>query len=682
MAYEGFPLRTPTAIRLLNLRADTNHNLNKKDFTLHVVDLSDNPPEYVALSYACGEPRDEVEIRLTPGARCLGDEDSTTVHVNGTAIGVAPNLSHALTRLIQIPSVDLIWIDAICINARDLAERSSQVQLMRHIYGNATQVLVWLGDDFRGEAAQTFKLLSQLALPDEDRSQEEVAEGSAVIGSAAMGWYPLDRWMALLLLLRRCWFTRQWCVQEVLLARSDSATLVLCGRETISWTDVISVCVPLLRHDIEPALNALLNNQIKKSGIEGSDSVETRPTQHLLSFLNVVLLLDQGMHLSESKSISFTGVPVNELSSYSLLCVLCYFTKEKLTSDPRDAIYALLGLLQKICLVHGVRWEQIVPDYSRSPEETMQDVSARIIMESKWLGLLSIASGLFAPQGTSLPSWSIAWLQRRSNPLTILDSFSFDASDTRSRGSFPKKIVRSSLNLSGLRVGTLHTSVSPFDGVSILKICSEMVGYPSTGESKAKVLRTTLVADSIRFGTQEAVEDVEDFRLFLTTYFISQFVTEARDAIHEFGVIETLIQCSRLFDELKSCEPGHGYPSTPELQKLYEQKVALGSTGYNHPAPTDCHYSDWWKNAIFRVLPGRHLFLTEDKHLLGLCPKESQPGDEVYILQGGLTPFILRPVTQAACKKTFQLVGEAYVHGYMYGKAMSRESEFEEVTLV
>jgi hypothetical protein len=34
------------------------------------------------------------------------------------------------------------WIDAICINQRDLAERAVQVQIMRHIYKSAGNVVV------------------------------------------------------------------------------------------------------------------------------------------------------------------------------------------------------------------------------------------------------------------------------------------------------------------------------------------------------------------------------------------------------------------------------------------------------------------------------------------------------------------------------------------------------------
>jgi hypothetical protein len=38
-----------------------------------------------------------------------------------------------------------IWIDSICINQNDLAERASQVQLMGRIYRNAHSLFAWLG---------------------------------------------------------------------------------------------------------------------------------------------------------------------------------------------------------------------------------------------------------------------------------------------------------------------------------------------------------------------------------------------------------------------------------------------------------------------------------------------------------------------------------------------------------
>src|SRR5690349_15461535 len=58
---------------------------------------------------------------------------------------VTRNLVEALRmfRRQQIPRA--LWADAICINQKDLEERSSQVQLMTRIYSEASAVLIWLG---------------------------------------------------------------------------------------------------------------------------------------------------------------------------------------------------------------------------------------------------------------------------------------------------------------------------------------------------------------------------------------------------------------------------------------------------------------------------------------------------------------------------------------------------------
>ena len=41
-------------------------------------------------------------------------------------------------------SLTLLWVDALCINQEDNAERARQVKLMGEIYSTAQKVLVWL----------------------------------------------------------------------------------------------------------------------------------------------------------------------------------------------------------------------------------------------------------------------------------------------------------------------------------------------------------------------------------------------------------------------------------------------------------------------------------------------------------------------------------------------------------
>lgn len=57
-------------------------------------------------------------------------------HINcdGIALPVSQNLYDALWQLTKIDDVTYVWIDAICINQADRAERSQQVARMNKIF--------------------------------------------------------------------------------------------------------------------------------------------------------------------------------------------------------------------------------------------------------------------------------------------------------------------------------------------------------------------------------------------------------------------------------------------------------------------------------------------------------------------------------------------------------------------
>ncbi|KAJ5740799.1 heterokaryon incompatibility protein-domain-containing protein [Penicillium malachiteum] len=71
---------------------------------------------------------------------------SETVRLNGIPFSVTKNLHTALSYLRDRQLERILWIDAICINQDDSDEKSKQIPLMRMIYAQAGQVIVWLGD--------------------------------------------------------------------------------------------------------------------------------------------------------------------------------------------------------------------------------------------------------------------------------------------------------------------------------------------------------------------------------------------------------------------------------------------------------------------------------------------------------------------------------------------------------
>ena len=68
------------------------------------------------------------------------------IFCNSSPIYISANLHAALRRFRRPDEVVSIWVDAICINQQDDAERAYQVGIMRDIYQFCGEVLIWLGE--------------------------------------------------------------------------------------------------------------------------------------------------------------------------------------------------------------------------------------------------------------------------------------------------------------------------------------------------------------------------------------------------------------------------------------------------------------------------------------------------------------------------------------------------------
>jgi hypothetical protein len=85
------------------------------------------------------------------------------------------------------------------------------------------------------------------------------------------------------------------------------------------------------------------------------------------------------------------------------------------------------------------------------------------------------------------------------------------------------------------------------------------------------------------------------------------------------------------------------------------------------PAAMNVHAS------VMRATSGRRMFITS-RGYIGLGPVHTQIGDEVAILLGGSTPFMLREAVSAKAGEThWNLLGDCYVHGCMDGELVEGE---------
>lgn len=140
---------------------------------------------YEALSYCWGHPKKVSKVLTDVGW-----------------IQVTRNLHTALSRLRDPLLERVIWTDAICINQKDLEERSQQVQLMAEIYARASCVIVWLEDvtnDYYLDSKA--RAISDQALQSIRRAAEQPHKQSS---------NNKEEEKAVTKLLTRSWFRRIW----------------------------------------------------------------------------------------------------------------------------------------------------------------------------------------------------------------------------------------------------------------------------------------------------------------------------------------------------------------------------------------------------------------------------------------------------------------------------------------
>lgn len=169
----------PGRIRLLRIlpHEDDKARIRCELFQYSLQDSGRRSDPYDALSYVWGDP---AEIRSIS----VREPNSTTEH----NICVTENLYGVLSRLRYRNFERIVWVDALCINQKDEREKEKQIQSMANIYGQASCVVVWLG---------------QSANDSEKAIQDIRNAGGQKLNSGLSH-------EAIIALLRRLWFRRIW----------------------------------------------------------------------------------------------------------------------------------------------------------------------------------------------------------------------------------------------------------------------------------------------------------------------------------------------------------------------------------------------------------------------------------------------------------------------------------------
>ncbi|KAK0619478.1 heterokaryon incompatibility protein-domain-containing protein [Immersiella caudata] len=320
-------------IRILRLLPATSLN-DPIHCALYTAYLHDRP-NYEALSYAWGDPAVRQEI-----------------FVNGRATKVTVNLVAALRRLRRRRCDRHLWADALCINQADTTEKSHQVNLMKEIYSSTTRALLWLGDFARprsnpSSAAMTskdvglaFDFLKRLAADGCSDLDENLAELTLAIDG-------LDR------LVNLPWWKRIWTVQEAVLPKQ---AVIVCGTKQLPLSTLLAA-----------GLNSKMNN----------------------------IVVDDCIYINDFWNVSS---PIRYLRNSSGAPGLAAFAlstfRDRKASDPRDNVFALLGL-----------GSSIVADYSLPSEQVFVRCVRTLIADSGGLVPLLRLPEPELNRSPTLPTW-------------------------------------------------------------------------------------------------------------------------------------------------------------------------------------------------------------------------------------------------------------------------------------
>jgi Heterokaryon incompatibility protein (HET) len=321
--------------------------------------MGDSP--YDALSYTWGDLSDTSSIKL-----------------NQQLFPVTKNLAIALQHLREEKKTVKIWIDAVCINQKDNAERSVQVRRMKEIYEKAKSVIIWLGHE-ADDSSYAMKAMNSIDRRWVTRTPQPAKEHR--IEARAIDERALR---AISQLLCRPWWRRVWIIQEATCANN---TYLRCGKEKTEFLAVVATVNFITQHTIQQALQQDFNSPD-------------------ITRFHRVITLDQ---LRLTRRRSGRDSDFLSLLDNSRTCE---------ASDPRDKIFALSGLAT------DTQREAGKPDYCISVDEAYIRFVNAIIESERTLNILGhcqeavrnpqswssfkILPSTFVPKRT-LPSWTPDW---------------------------------------------------------------------------------------------------------------------------------------------------------------------------------------------------------------------------------------------------------------------------------
>lgn len=685
--YEYDPLPDTRAIRILTLHpsADPSAPLTG---TLTTSPLDAPLASYEAISYAWGTGPRSLALFLLDDA----DGGDARRRRRRRALPLTQSIHDALCRVRRTDGAPRrLWADQVCINQEDLAERGRQVRLMNAVYKGAARILVWLGRDDEGVAAEAVRMVERL---DGVFRDEEAHERFRRAHSEELAKQRREPWVPLSKLTRLPWvrclcppplvvnlhspphpsplhpvtpsppipqphhrpcryapekdladharqFHRIWIVQEI--GTSAPATL-FWGSSRLDWATLSSVADVLNQryHHLRtrfavgtPNIRYLYRRFVEPAAAPSYDEHHNR------------------------------GSFVYEL----------HRARHMLARDPRDHVYAFLGHFS----VQKGSWalDGLAADYARPVGDVYVDVAVRVLRGATSLILLSATHNVtaghkrtpVAAADLNLPSWVPDW---RVLPVHLVGSPETPhraAADTQPQLTIDED--RRVLHIRGFRIDTIARRSWVFYGKAFQ--------FRQTGPNHPIEVLWQSFCGHKAFSLDEQYPGSGN-----TTPSASNGTNSTGAGSFESSAFFALVQT--LTNACIGADRSRPYASIPARTWLAHGASYLIRSGVAPDRIAPCVRAAAratradpfkWSHEATLVSRYRRFGVTQQAGYYVMGPDAMDEGDAVVVLHGGRTPFILRRRQDGGDGWT--LVGECYVHGIMNGEALQMPDRREEV---
>jgi hypothetical protein len=589
----------------------------------------DTDVEYDCLSYTWGTLATDHFIQIEDGDAPNSTDSISTP--SSRPLRITEHLDLALRSIRSLDSPRWLWVDAICINQRDLDERSQQIPYMKHLFAHAHQVIVFLGGEADG--SDRVPEICRIIYQAKERWSEIHGIGNedpfsidiTLAEYQALGLPPSNDnfWAALEAFLGRPWFTRAWIIQEVVHARK---IFFICGRWGLEGNELIY------------PLAITFDHRLLRKGPNQSKEPAYAQGARQLAFM---ILLGLGS--------------IADLEIHNLLNLL-QGSRYTRSTDPRDRVYAFLGLSKE------PEELELQPDYNEALRDTYVRYARYFV--SRGLGPDLLYNVHVGNKEVDLPSWVPNWSdnsipivrlapQKRINEVKwALRDPPYNSAgglDTDMRlGTNPDALIAKGIFFDVIdQVGIQHHKSNPYDVVDkCIKEMRELLGdleYP-TGESQKNVVwRTAIWNRQFRLQLEAPVSYATKFEPL-----IYRLMWGKNDASVRKDIIQQLM--ARIFIQIEE-NVDFDTIICPKIDAVIQEAFADAKLFADQAA--ECC------TQMRRCITKRGY--------LSHVPLSSQVGDVICVIFGSAIPFVIR----AEGQESWRLIGESYCHGIMKGEALA-----------